>query len=1236
MRIVIDMQGAQSSGSRTRGIGRYTFSFVEAVVRNRGEHEVIIALNALFPETIAPIRNALDELLPPDNIRVWHAPPEVAFAHSDNQWRRHSAELVREAFLASLKPDVLHVTSLFEGLGDDAIASISLLCRNVPTSVTLFDLIPFIHRKPYLDNPIVSAWYSEKIESLRRANLWLAISESSRQEGIDHLHLPEEFVVNVSTAADNYFQRVDMATDEISAIRSRYGLERSFIMYTGGTDHRKNIEGLIRAFSNLPPEILSSHQLAIVCSVQKDTQDALEFLALKQGLKKGALVLTGFVPEEDLRALYNLCSLFVFPSWHEGFGLPVLEAMRCGAPVIGANTSSLPEVIGWEKALFNPHVDDSMTAVILRALSDESFRAELIKNAELQAEKFSWDETARRTISAMESLHSAQISNLESKEDKRPRPKLAYVSPLPPERSGIADYSAELLPELSRHYEIEVIVEQDTVEDSWVNANCVVRSVKWLVEHANDYDRVLYHFGNSHMHQHMFDLLAAVPGVVVLHDFFLSNIVFNMESTGFSQGRWVRELYLSHGYRALYKRFHEENVIDVVWEFPCNLSVIQDSRGIIVHSPSSLRLNEYWYGAGCEDWEVIPLARGTDINVDRAEARKALGFGVDDFVVCTFGLIGPAKLNDTLIDAWLASNLAADSKCHLIFVGENHPGDYGNELLKNIREFKGNSTIRITGWADRELFQQYLSSADLAVQLRGLSRGETSAAVLDCMNHGIATIVNANGSMADLDDSAVWKLPDKFTNAQLAEALEVLRSDHTRRQKLGDVAREILLRQHDPRMCANLYRRAIERFYEPIGGSVPALLGGIAQISDDSPREKELFALAEAIAQNFPPRNRQTQILVDISELVRGDSGTGIQRVVRNILGQWLKSPPEGFRVEPVYAKANQPYRYARQFTAEFLGIPKNILRDEVMEYAKGDIFAGLDLQPEFVPEQRAFYQAMRSQGVTVKFIVYDLLCMSIPKYFAPGVADGFARWLEVVIESDGAVCISKSVAHELVDWLHNNFPEGQHSLDVDWFSLGAEFDHLHRSRGLPHGAANALAQFRSRPSLLMVGTIEPRKGHQQVLDAFEYLWSSGVDANLVIVGRRGWLVERLLQRLLSHPEMNIRLFWLEGISDEYLEEVYKACTSLIAASYGEGFGLPLIEAAHHKLPIIARDIPVFREVAGDYAYYFKSDDARELAAVVEGWLSLYRRGEHPSSDNMAWLTWKESADMLMDSILGI
>jgi hypothetical protein len=166
-----------------------------------------------------------------------------------------------------------------------------------------------------------------------------------------------------------------------------------------------------------------------------------------------------------------------------------------------------------------------------------------------------------------------------------------------------------------------------------------------------------------------------------------------------------------------------------------------------------------------------------------------------------------------------------------------------------------------------------------------------------------------------------------------------------------------------------------------------------------------------------------------------------------------------------------------------------------------------------------------------------------------------------------------------------------------------------------------------------VVGTIEPRKAHAQTLAAFDALWKEKVDVNIVIVGKLGWMVDKLIDALRSHPERNRRLFWLAGITDEYLERVYASSVCLIAASEGEGFGLPLIEAAQHGLPIIARDIPVFREVAGPHAYYFSGREPAALAAAVKYWLILNQTGSAPRSTEIGRSTWAESTNQLLEVI---
>lgn len=1234
MRIVIDMQGAQAS-NRQRGIGRYSLSLTKAIVEHRCAHEVILVLNGLFPETIEPIRLVFDSLLSQENIVVWQGVSPISGMDDANDWRRKSAELLLEGFVASLRPDVLLITSLFEGLADDAALSIHALSRTIPTVAILYDLIPLIWRDRYLDDPLVERWYERRLDHLRRADLLLAISDSSRQEGIQYLGFTSDECVNISTAADAQFRPLQIDTGTEQALRSRYGINRAFLMYTGGIDLRKNIEGLITAYAAVPLHIRQQHQLAIVCSVQATDRAILEKLASQSGLKKHELIFTGFVPEDDLLALYNLCKAFVFPSWHEGFGLPALEAMSCGKAVISSNKSSLPEVIGCTDALFDPFDTRSITNKIVQVLTEEKFRRDLERHGIGQAKQFSWEKSARHAINAIETLFQTQAQSQLPLATAARRPKLAYVSPLPPQRSGISDYSAELLPELSRHYEIDVIVEQDTVVSPWIRANCGIHTSQWLEDHAERYERVIYHFGNSSFHQHMFRLLDRVPGIVVLHDFFLSSIAAYMDVTDYAPGFWARSLYESHGYPALQKRFTAADTADVVWRYPSNIGVLRGATGVIIHSEASRTLAREWYGKSiASDWSVIPLLRVPNHDRARMVARHALGFDDQTFVVCSFGVLGPMKLNQRLLDAWLKSELSNNLQCILVFVGENQDNDYGRNLVHTIRKSNKGDRIRVTGWNDAETFKKYLAAADLGVQLRSLSRGETSAAVLDCMNFALPTIVNANGSMADLPDDGVWKIPNAFDDSELITALECLWRDQSSRAMLGQRARDIILTQHNPRRCAGQYLIAIEAAYRNANATTPGLTRAIAQIEAGTAEAQDWIATAQAISRSIPSRVAVKQILIDISELVHRDVRSGIQRVVRSILRELLTYERQDYRIEPVYATNEHGYRYARNFTTHFLECPESNLEDEAIEFRPGDVFLGLDLQPNTVISQRYFYRQLRNHGVKTSFVVYDLLPIKLPNAFSKGADLAHSEWLKVVAESDIAICISKSVAVELSDWFKTEYVPNHRICKTAWFHLGADISASRPSTGMPEDASEVLKQLSIRPTFLMVGTIEPRKCHKQVLSGFEELWLRGVDVNLTVVGKNGWMMEDFVKSLPTHIEFGKHLFWLPGASDEYLEKIYACSACLIAASENEGFGLPLIEAGKHELPIIARDIPVFREVGREYAYYFQGSEPRDVSQAVIKWIGLNLEGKAPQSKNMPWLTWQQSTKDLMAALL--
>jgi glycosyltransferase involved in cell wall biosynthesis len=817
----------------------------------------------------------------------------------------------------------------------------------------------------------------------------------------------------------------------------------------------------------------------------------------------------------------------------------------------------------------------------------------------------------------------------------RTRPKLAYVSPLPPEHTGIADYSAELVPELAKYYDIELVTAQFKVEDARIAAY-PQRSVEWLREHAHQMDRVVYHFGNSHAHQHMFELVREVPGIVVLHDFYLSGVLDNLEREGYLPHGFIKALFESHGFTGL-SGHRKQGRNPSIWTYPLNKGVLDAATGVIVHSDFSKELATRWYGPQAADgWRTIPLLRGKPEGAASPAARQAararLGLGPDEFLVCSFGMLGPTKLNEVLLDAFLASGLAADAKCRLVFVGENDHGLYGGGLIRKIKASAAANRIRITGFVDAAAYADYLAASDCAVQLRTSTRGETSAAVLDCLLYGVPTIANAHGSTASLADELLVKLPDALTSDDLAAALERVRGDEALRASLAAKALAHMEAEHAPAHVGQLYADAIEDIASHgRAANYRALVKAAAPLCHHA----DLPELAAAIAFNRAPVAPR-QLLVDVSALVQSDLRTGIQRVVRSVLLALIADPPAGYRVEPVFSTgANRSYHYARQFGLSLVGETGLVLEDAPVDLRPGDIFFGLDLFTNGTSQNEELLLSMRARGVGIYFVVFDVLPMLRPDVFPFGTEQYFGDFLRTVHKvSDGVLCISRAVADELAGWYHSQGMARAAPLKLGHFHLGADIHASAPTYGLTPDADQVFAALAARPSFLMVGTVEPRKGHAQALAAFELLWEQGVDANLVVVGKQGWMVDKVAERMASHPEKEKRLFWLAGISDEMLLKLYAGSAALLSPSEGEGFGLPLIEAAQHHIPIIARELPVFREVAGDHAFYFAGLAPQDLADAVTEWLALNKDGKAPVSTGMPWLTWDQSAQQVLDALV--
>lgn len=1046
MKIVLDMQARQSQGSHHRGIGRYALALGQAMARQAGD-QIHLLVNAAFPHYGLEIREDFSQWIDPQRIHVFHAPQPAAGLHPENGWRIRAAEQLREGVLQALQPDIVHISSLFEGVDDDVVTSVWHPALSGKTSITLHDLIPLMQADHYLRDPRMQAWYYRKLQSLKNTGLLLAVSEYSRREGIEVLGLDPQRVVCAPNAVSAEFRRLDLTQEQAAAVRAKFGLARAFILYMGGVEYRKNIERLVAAYASLPAPVRAQHALVIAGKVKDYEHDRLLALQHKHGLSAADFILTGPVSDEELVELYNLAALFVFPSLYEGFGLPVLEAMACGCPTIAANNSSLPEVAGWDEALFDGLSVESMGRKMAQALSDTGFRMALQAHAEQHIQRFSWDASATVALEAFAALHGQQQASgrvqVAIRLPEAQRPRLAFVAEFPENGGGAAHFNARLLPALAAFYDIELVSNQPEVGDLWLRSNFPLRSRQWLRDHSAHYQRRAYAPDPDAYDPDLLTLMQEQPGTLLLHRF---------QADAWRLSPAMR--YQAHGYTALLPEGRETQAT-----YPGNRPLLEAALGVIA------------------------------LEAD-------------------------------------AQQLAQDC--------------YGAEIAR---------------------YWRHLAMEPLAEQALGVSH---------------------------------------VVGEQFAQALETFHAQHP---------------------------WALE---QQVARRIQALAAPVDAVAAD------WLAVAQSLADNrlaWPPA--QPVLFYDVSIFVWGDHATGVHRATRSILLALLKAPPAGWRVEPIYAHEGH-YRYARRMTAGLLGVKGLDLSDSVVDFRAGDKFLHVDLGMHIVADMEPHLQKIRACGVQVYHLVHDILPMRLPQeFFDAGVLTYFRRWLEAVCRvADGLIMTTQAGLEDVAAWMRENPPQrfGQPRLGV--CTLGADIQA--DAEALLDGQERALLEtFRHRPTFLMVSTIEPRKGYGQALKAFEWLWEQGVDAQLVLVGKQGWNVEPLMAAIQQHPELGKRLHWMKFVSNTMLAGLYENCSALLMASEGEGFGLPLIEAAQHNLPVIARNIPVFREIAGEHAFYFAGTEPQALADAIQRWLALRGQGQEPKPSGIRWITWEDSAEQIKAFLLG-
>lgn len=364
------------------------------------------------------------------------------------------------------------------------------------------------------------------------------------------------------------------------------------------------------------------------------------------------------------------------------------------------------------------------------------------------------------------------------------------------------------------------------------------------------------------------------------------------------------------------------------------------------------------------------------------------------------------------------------------------------------------------------------------------------------------------------------------------------------------------------------------------------------------------------------------RMLVDVTELSIEDLGAGVQRVTRRLLQELLAAPPAAVEIVPVRLAAGGGYCLARGFLAQLEGAePGARGADVAVNPRRGDRLIGLDFCRDRSDALADALASIRNAGGTSSLIVHDVLPLTHPQWFPDAVSAAFERWLKVLSQyADRAICNSAVTAAELrlaLEARALQIPRG----GIGVIPLGSDLLPAPSARVLPPRATGTWR-------VLTVGTIEPRKGYPQILEALELLWARGENVEWILAGREGWHMAEFIQRLRAHPQKGRALHWIEGPDDRELQSIYKSCDQLVMASHGEGYGLPIAEAGRLGLRLLLRDLPVFREVAGPAAEYFSGERASDLATAIER-----SAAAHEPAVARGWPTWSDSAEALKNLV---
>ncbi|MBR8377280.1 glycosyltransferase [Burkholderia cenocepacia] len=757
MKVLIDGQ-TLGTPEISRGIGQVFLRIVEGMVTHEIGIKWFIAirdiswLNHFSPQ----VRDALCPIvLPP----LEASGPQAEWCRAyGNQLQRLHAKHNFDVYW-NVNPLMINVHYPF-GLRD-----VRIVC-------TLHDLIPAVFPEKYYGE-----WRDELVDDYK-----LRLEEIAA-----HAHT----VMCVSSHSAKDFRRLlpeakaravvgTLASDFTRMWPSTVGPRMSnppYVLYVGGFDPRKNMTGAVRTFAKFYSGLPRDSQrpiLRLVCAHTDEQRAQMIAEARELGIAD-AIDLTGYVSDDYLGQLFREASLFFFPTLYEGFGLPVLDALACGIPVVASNNSSIPEVCSGYGYLFDVDDDDDVVEKLSTAWRDRVARPGPWMENAVHAREFHWTKTCNAYLALFHSMREGAMSSGAAR-----RIKLAYLSPWPPQKNGIADYSFALVQELAKLADVTVFT---PAENPLPLAGVSVQPIDMYRTRSGEYDRAIYHIGNGLDHCEIYRCAWDIPGVVVIHDYNVHP--FTQHGYLFKGERaFYRTILTWYGERgeAAWAEVEGGGYADI-WEFPMTEPLVARSTAAVVHSR--------WVAERLAN-DATPILvshHGTHpkpmvADEDRATALKQLKLAQSEFYVGVFGFINKNKRVDVTMRA-VAQLRGEGYPVSLLLVGEANDSEI--DLRGWAREFElSDAAWHHTSFVSQDDFLRYMCASDVIVNLRYPTMGESSGSLFNSFALGKACIVSNLAQFAELPHSVAWKCDlDEFEVPQLVEYLRFMFENPDARNQLA-------------------------------------------------------------------------------------------------------------------------------------------------------------------------------------------------------------------------------------------------------------------------------------------------------------------------------------------------------------------------------------------------------------------------------------------------------------------